>query len=290
MKLTRREMLKLAAVTLTTSAFSPNALWAEDSPAHPVSLISACDWNLTGRNQPSGFDLAKKIGLDGVQVSFEVIEGTPFDLRKTENQQLYLQKSAETGVKISSFALGDGNGHPLWKLEDGEKRLSDALDCMAAMGFHGCILVPFFGPAYLDTDDKFAVTIQRLKNLAPKAKDLGVVMAIETPLKAEGNLRVIEGVNDTQAVQVYYDPGNMKNYHKMDADAVRQDLLKLKGLIAEAHAKDTGLLGKGLDYGKILAAYREIGYFGWQTLEGAVDKKLGLEESYRQNAAYLRTL
>ena len=60
---------------------------------------------------------------------------------------------------------------------------------------------------------------------------------------------------------------------------------------AELCAVDGGILGKGrIDYAKVLNAYREIGFFGTQVIEGSIDSKLGYEESIRQDAAYMRSI
>ena len=288
MNWTRREMLKMTAVGALAGAWGTR-LMAEE--AVPVPLVGACDWNLAGTNHPGCFAMAKEIGLDGSQVSFMMTEEAAYDLRKPEVQKLFLRNAEETGMKIASFAIGNGNDCPFWQLDDAVQRMSDCLRSMVAMGCAGkCVLLPFFGKASMDTDDKVVETIKRLKRVAPCAKDLGVTIALELPQHSAMYLRIIQEV-DSPAVRAYYDPGNMVSLFNGNTDAICEDILKLTGLIAEAHAKDTGLLGKGvIDYAKIMVAYRKAGYTGWQVLEGSVDAKLGHKESYRRNAEYLRKL
>ena len=231
---------------------------------------------------------AKKEGLDVVQLAFPFRPGGENDFRDPDVCARYREKSLETGVEICSLAMGEFNGHPFWKEDDAESLVSECIAAMTRLGVKN-VLFGFFGEATLDSDDKMNETIRRLKNLAPKAADAQVTLAVESTLDAEGHLRILEGV-DSPAVKVYYDPGNM--IHRFpDTDAIVADILKLTDRIAEVHAKDAGLLGKGkIDYGKILAAYRKANYFGPQVLEGSTDPDLGPSESRRRNAEYLKSL
>src|SRR5258706_16349228 len=65
---TRRHVLAAAAGALIAGPMS-NLLRAED--AKSPFKIGACDWSLGKRQQFEALDLARKIGLDGVQVSFD---------------------------------------------------------------------------------------------------------------------------------------------------------------------------------------------------------------------------
>ncbi|MDO4575876.1 MAG: sugar phosphate isomerase/epimerase family protein [Planctomycetia bacterium] len=286
MILNRRAFLKTTAAGLAAGTLVSPSIFAEEKKGWK---ISSCDWSLGKKHHPGVFDVAKEIGLEGVQVSFPADCKPEYNLYDPKTQELYLQRSEETGVAISSFALGGGNAHPFWLEDDGEQLVRDAALAMDKMNVGRVILIPFFGRAQIKSDAIYEEVIRRFRNVAPVAADAGVILAIESTLSAEGHLRIIEAVKSS-ALQVYYDPGNMKDYQKMDTDAVCADIRKLDGWIAEAHAKDgNNLLGEGpLDYTRILATYREVGYTTWQVLEGSVKKDFGLVKSYRQNAAFLR--
>ena len=73
--------------------------------------IGACEWNL-GRADPSSFDVAKKIGLDGVQVNMGNL-ANDMHLRKPAVQQAYLAAAKRTGLEIGSLAIGEMNRVPL---------------------------------------------------------------------------------------------------------------------------------------------------------------------------------
>lgn len=279
---TRREILRGMAAGAAVSAFPiSSALNAsEKNFVYPVGA-----W----MGGIGCFEKARSLGLDQVQISFPLRPGGGNDLRKPEIRDAFLNQSSETGVKITSLAMGEFNSHPFWEIPDAVERVSECIETMARMRVK-YVLISYFGKGALNTDEKFEETIRRYRELAPKAEAAGVVLAIESPLKADGHLRILEGVN-SPAVRVYYDPGNMIHVLGGSTEKVCEDILALKGLIVEAHAKDSTVLGKGkIDYAKIFQAYREAGFFGSQVIEGSIDKDLGYDESIRQNAAFIRSL
>ena len=277
--ISRRAMLQGSAAglaALACGALTGSALAEEKRHVYKIGTWS------------SNFEQAQKLGLDALQVSFSLRPRDNGDLRNPDVQKEYLERSEKTGVAITSFAMGEFNGNPLWQIDDAEEQVTSCINAMAAMNVKQ-VLISFFGKADLNTDEKYAETIKRFKALAPKAEDKGVILAVEAPLNAEQHLRIIDGVN-SPAVQIYYDPGNMIRLFGT-TEGICEDIRKLKGHIVEAHCKDRGILGKGrIDYAQVLAAYREIGFFGTQVIEGSIDGKLGYEESIRQDAAYMRSI
>ena len=73
--------------------------------------IGACDWSIGKNADPGCFAVAKKIGLDGVQVSLGTA-ANDMHLRKPEMQKKYLAESKKHGVEIASLAIGELNKFP----------------------------------------------------------------------------------------------------------------------------------------------------------------------------------
>ena len=72
---------------------------------HKKYNIGACDWSLGQNSKLAAFDVAKSIGLDGIQVNL----GTRQDgmhLRNKNTQIKFRDKAKETGIAISSMAIG----------------------------------------------------------------------------------------------------------------------------------------------------------------------------------------
>ena len=245
--------------------------------------LGVCDWTIGKSGDPAALGLAGRLGLDGVQVSL-VSAGESLALLQLDARRAYLEAAERTGVAIASFAIGELNDVPLKSNPRAEKWLSQAIEIAQAMNVR-IILVPFFGKGDLRQDPAGTdAAISALKKLAPKARQAGVVLALENWLSAEENLRILDRIG-SPAVRIYYDVGNSQ-----DAGYPFLDEIRLLGeRIVEIHAKDTkDLYGKGsMDFPAVRGAMADIGYRGWLVLEG-IKMPLGVEKSVRYDADYLK--
>jgi hypothetical protein len=72
-----------------------------------VFKFGGCEWML-GKCEPASLDLAKRIGLDGIQLGMGTgADGV--DLRKSEVRQAYLDAVKRTGLAISSASAAGGS-------------------------------------------------------------------------------------------------------------------------------------------------------------------------------------
>jgi len=246
--------------------------------------VGVCDWNLGKTADPGCFEVAKQIGLDGVQVSL----GTgkePLLLTKPDVQQKFLEESKKQGVRIASLAIGELNSVPYKSDPRAEQWVSDSIDVCRALGVR-VVLLAFFSKGDL-VDDKAGVdaVVEKLKKVAPKAEKARVQLGFESWLNAEQHMDILNRVG-SPALKVYYDVGNM---HLRGYD-IYKEIRFLGKNICEFHAKDYEFLfGQGkVDFPKVRAAMDDIGYRGWIQIEGATP--LGLVESYKKNAEYLRSV
>ncbi len=255
-------------------------------PANTFSNFSfgACDWSIGQRASPKAFETAKAIGLDGVQVSL----GTTKDnmhLRQAAIQELYIQSSQSTGVKIASLAIGELNEVPYKSEPQTQEWVHDSIDVANVLGCQ-VVLLAFFGKGDLRDDPKGKKeVIRRLKEVAPKAEKQDVYLAIESWLSAEEHLDIIEKVGSSH-VKVYYDVANSTT---MGYDIFKEMRLLGTDHICEVHAKENGqLLGNGeVDFDKVRKVLNEIGYKDWIILEGAIPKGMEMKEAYQQNLNFL---
>jgi sugar phosphate isomerase/epimerase len=247
--------------------------------------LGVCDWTIGKRTDPAALVLAKKIGLDGVQVDFGRGEDS-LPLFDAGLQKRYLEEVKAQKVRIASLAMGVLNDVPYKSDPRAERWVDNAIDVAHDMK-QEIILVAFFGKGDLKDDTKGTdATVARLKGVAPKAEKAGVTLAIESWLSAAEHLAIIDRVG-SPAVKIYYDVGNS---HKAGYD-IYQEIHALGKHICQFHAKDyDDLYGKGsIDFPRVREAMDEIGYRGWLVMEGT-KMPLGVEESCRYDAEYLRTL
>ena len=285
--ITRRQMMVGVAqaaggMALVSSCASSGG--RRSAKASPAGFeIGACDWTIGKRTDPASLEVAKRIGLDGVQVDIGRGEDD-LPLFDPELQREYIEARQTHRIEIASLALGVLNNIPYKSDPRAERWVEKSIDVCKAFGV-SVVLVAFFGNGDLRDDDRGTdVVVDRFKKVAPKAEDAGVTLAIESWLSAEKHMEIIERVG-SPAVRVYYD---VANSNKAGYD-IYAEIRRLGKLICEFHAKDyDDLYGKGsIDFERVRAAMDDIGYRGWLVMEGT-KMPLGVEESCRYDAEYLR--
>jgi sugar phosphate isomerase/epimerase len=282
--LTRRQML---ARTAQTTAFVSWAAACEPLLAAPRSRwfkIGACEWCL-GKRDPSCFEVAKEIGLDGVQVDLGTV-ANEMHLKKHDVQKAYLDAAKKSGLEVASLAISEMNRVPLTVDPQAEHFLADSIDVCKALGVK-VVLAAFFGRGELDMKDAKAIdhVVEAIQRVAKRAEELGVVIGLENYLSAEDNMDIIQRIG-SPAVKVYYDVGNSTDKGRN----VCREIRMLGPLICEFHAKDSRfMLGQGrIDFAKVRHAIDDIGYSGWIQIEAAHPH--GLVEDYTADYKYLRTV
>jgi L-ribulose-5-phosphate 3-epimerase len=246
--------------------------------------VGACDWSIGKMGDPGAFEVAKQIGLDGVQVSLGTAANN-MRLRQPEVQQAYKDAVLKTGLEVASLAIGELNEVPYKSDPRTVDWVRDSIDACRALGAR-VVLLAFFGKGDL-RDDPAGVdeVVKRLTAVAPRAEQMGVSLAIESWLSAEKHMEIIDRVG-SKAVRVYYDVCN-SNDRGYD---IYKEIPKLGKLICEVHAKENGaLLGKGkVNFQKVRSVLEAIDYSGWIQIEGAVPPGGQMLEAYQANCKFLR--
>lgn len=278
--LSRREFLQSSLVPLLVAPH-----WNEFKKKG--FKIGACDWSLGKSADPDALRVAKQIGLSGVMVNMGSVSDD-LHLRKKEIQDQYLSVSSETGIAISSLALGVLNDVPYKSDPRTEQWVSDSID-VAARFKVPVILMAFFSKNDLRNDEAgIKETITRLKRVAPKAEKAGVILGLETYLDAAGHQRIIDGVGSPN-IKVYYD---FRNTADAGHDPIAEFRKLGKDMVCELHMKENQyLLSQGsLDWKGISSMIDEIGYRGdsWMQIEWSLPDGADLISSYIQNRDFLR--
>lgn len=269
---------RAAATICFASSLAP--LFAVSEKRH--FKIGACEWSLR-KADPSCLEIAKQIGLDGVQVGMGNV-GNKMHLRRADVQKNYLEAAKKNGVEISGLAITELNRVGLKSEPRAAIWLNDSVDVARALGVK-VILVAQFDRGELKGDKEGVDrTVDVLEEVAPRAENAGVILGLENYLSAEENLDILQRVG-SPAVQVYYDVGNStKQGYDID-----QEIRLLGKHICEFHFKDAhSYLGQGrIDFAKVREAIEEIGFGGWIQIEAAAPKDL--ISDYRAQLAFLRT-
>lgn len=168
--------------------------------------IGACDWSIGPAGDVNAFTKAKRIGLDGVQVSLNTATDHEH-LRRPEVQRTHIEAAKQAGVRFGGLAIGLLNEIPYKSDPRTEQWVHDSVDVAKALGVKN-VLLAFFSKNDLRNDKKGTqVVIDRLKAVAPRAEQAGVVLGIESWLSAPEHMAIINAVG-SPAVKVYYDVCN----------------------------------------------------------------------------------
>lgn len=281
MNISRRGLLAAGGALLFSSAVS--RLGAAENKRR--FRIGACDWSIGQHQQLKALEVAKDLGIDGVQVSFDDA-GARYDLRKDEVRKEYAEASQKLGVEICALAMGVMNNVPFATDDRAEKWLTECVRVMEAMG-QKIVLLAFFSKGDVrGKPDLQARVIERLKRVAPVAEKAGVVLGFESWLSADDHIRILDAVG-SPALKVYYDVANSEG---SGYDIYREIRQLGKDRICRIHAKENGfLLGQGkVNFPKVREALDDIGWSGWLVIEGATVSGKTLAECYIANQKYLR--
>jgi len=249
--------------------------------------IGVCDWTIGKRSDPEAFAVAKRIGLDGVQVDFGgSAQSEDLPLFDGPLQKRYAAVVGEQGLRIASLAMGVLNEVAYKSDPRAERWVEKAIDVAAAMRAR-MILLAFFGNGDLKGDKAGTdAVVEKLKKVAAKAEQARVTLGVESWLSADEHLDILRRVG-SPAVRVYYD---VANSHKMGYD-IYKEIRQLGRNICQFHAKDyKDLYGKGdIEFPAVRKAMDDIEYRGWFVMEGT-KMPLGVEESCKYDVEYLRTV
>ncbi len=286
MEMTRRRFLVSAACGVAGAACFRTRFASAD--AKNKIRISACDWSM-GVGGPEGLELAKKVGLEGI----EITPGGPEDKLRIADaayRKEYKAAMEKTGIVVSSIAMGLLNGSPLASDPRGPAWLEQTIDAAKDLGA-GVILIAFFGKGDLRDGEKLKqkdidTVVGRIKDAASKAKQAGVILGIENTLSAKDNLAILERIKE-DSVRVYYDIGNSTGN---DYD-VPAEIRMLGDRICQIHFKDGGhYLGEGdVKMEPVAEAIAAINYKGWVVLETAMPSKDATAD-FKRNADFSRKL
>ena len=284
-KITRRQALKSSIGLLGLGYLGAHEAFAIDKSGR--FKIGACDWSIGQRAKVKAIKTGKKIGLDGVQVSLGTLEDD-MHLRQEKIQRKYKDACKKYDMTIGGIAIGEMNNVPYKSDPRAEQWVSDSIDVAKKMDCK-VVLLAFFNKGDLKNDAKGTQeTIRKLKKVAPKAEDNGIILGIESWLNAEEHMEILNAV-DSPNVKVYYD---VANSHKMDYNIYDEIRQLGKENICEFHAKENGyLLGQGrVDFQEVRKAIDEIQYEGWIQIEGAVPENAEMFDSYVLNNSYIRSV
>jgi L-ribulose-5-phosphate 3-epimerase len=278
------------------------------SGAAGAAGVGITDWNLGDPANPSYIPLAAKVGLEAIQVSV----GTAPDnmpLREPGVRSRYLELGKKHNIVFCSVAAGSIlNQIPLATEPQSAIYVVDALEAARSLGSAN-ILTAFFGRGdllernhegnYINTSTgRFSEyrwkekdverVIAVIKQIVPRAEDLGLIIGLENTLTARQNLQIIDEIGSPM-VQIYYDVGNSwGNGYNVPGEIREIGSHRM----CEVHIKNRGSNLLDDDQGEVnmeecARALKDTGFDKWLVLETS-GRPGRFEEDTRANMEYVR--
>ncbi|MBS1787920.1 MAG: sugar phosphate isomerase/epimerase [Acidobacteria bacterium] len=291
MNQTRRTFLQSGAAALALSRAESLAAYAA---AKGVKFkLSAPDWSLQQECKLAAVGLSKQIGFPGVQISIghaprgETITQLP--LGSPALQKQYLDEAKRQGIAITSLCLEIMHVNGLKSDPLGEKWLAECIPIAKALGVK-VILVPFFGKWAIKQQAEQDRVADILRNVAPQAEKLGVILGLENTISARENVAIMER-SKSAAVKTYYDVGNSS---KEGFNVVEEIRWLGKSRICEVHLKETPwekYLGEGnvINFPAVIDALADIGFDQWAQLETSCPSK-NVAVDFKRNKQFIEDL
>ncbi|MFN7931468.1 MAG: sugar phosphate isomerase/epimerase family protein [Blastocatellia bacterium] len=292
MTYSRRTFLQTSAVGLAALPFTAN-LQAYAAGKNAKFKLSAPDWSLRKEAKLDAVALSQSIGFSGVQISIghgargETISKLP--LSDPALQKQYLDEAKRLNFKITSLCLEIMHVNGLKADPLGEKWLAESIPIAKAMGVQ-VILVPFFGKWAIKEKAEQERVADIMRNVAPQAEKLGVILGLEDTISARENVAIMER-SKSSAVSTYYDVGNSS---KEGYNVVEEIRWLGKSRICEVHLKETPwekYLGEGnvINFPAVIDALADIGFDKWAQLETSCPSN-NVAGDFARNLKYIQEL
>lgn len=306
----RRRFLKATAAVAATGWFSArarslagdgvNAAVPTNAPVAPLIpdyryKIGVCDWMILKRQKPGAFQLTKEIGADGVEVDMGSLGNREtFENHLTDPQvrQQFLDTARGLGLEICSLAMSGFYAQSFAGRPTVLRMAQDCIDTMMAMKVKVAFL-PLGVPCDLIQHPELRpAVVERLKAIAPKAEQAGVVIGIETALDAAGEVKLLEEIG-SPAIRSYF---NFANAVQNGRDLIAELRERGKGRICQMHCTDQDGVwlqdDPKIDMPKVKATLDDMGWSGWLVIERSRNARdpRNVKWNFGANTAYLKSI
>lgn len=281
----------ITLLILTAGLIVPESILAQQR-----YKIGVCDWMVLKRQKLGEFKLAKELGCDGIEMDMGGL-GTrnSFDnkMRQPEFVKLFNHTADSLGIEIGAVAMSGFYGQSFAKKESWRWLIQDCINTMKATGADVAFLpLGGCGNNWTDSLPLRQEIIWRLHEAGEMAKVQGKVIGIDTPLDAEGNIKLLEEIG-SDGIKIFY---KFQTAIENKRDIAKEIKTLGKDRICAIHASNTDGVwlrnDKAVKMKKIKKALDEIGWGGWLFVERSrdVNQVRNVKLNYGENVKYLKEI
>ena len=215
--MSRRRFLGGAGATVATGWLSPGTILRAEEAAESQQAIAeqrykigVCDWMILKRQKLGAFKWTKMIGADGVEVDMGSLgQRETFDnkLADPEVRKQFLDEARNLDLEICSLAMSGFYAQSFAERPTVPRMLQDCIDTMRLMNVKIAFLPLGVRGDLVKRPELRPAIVERLKAVAPKAEQAGVVIGLETALDAAGDVNLLEDIG-SRAIQIYFNFAN----------------------------------------------------------------------------------
>lgn len=258
--------------------------------------IGVCDWMVLKRQKLGEFKLAKELGCDGIEMDMGGLgKRNSFDnkMRDPEMVRTFKHHADSFGIKIGAIAMSGFYGQSFAKKESWRWLVQDCLNTMDKMGATVAFLpLGGCGNNWTDSTRLRQQITWRLHEIGEMAKSRGKVIGIDTPLDAEGNIKLLNEIR-SNGIKIFY---KFQTAIENKRNIAKEIKTLGKDRICAIHASNTdGALirnDKAIKMKDIKKALDGIGWSGWLFVERSrdVNDVRNVKKNYGENVKYLKEI
>lgn len=219
----------------------------------------------------------------------ETFENSLADAKVREQ---FLAAARDYGVEICSLAMSGFYAQSFAERPTVPRMLADCIDTMTALGVKVAFLpLGVRGDLVLRPELRPAI-LERLKAVAPRAEDAGVVIGVETALDTKAEAELLDEIG-SPAVRSYF---NFANALQAGRDLHAELRTLGKDRVCQIHCTDQDGVwlenNERLDMPAVKATLDELGWSGWLVIERSRDARDSgnVRQNFGANAAYLKRM
>ncbi len=257
--------------------------------------VGVCDWMVLKRQKLGEFKLAKELACDGIEMDMGGLGNREmFDnkMRDAKTAAFFKHTADSLGIRIGAIAMSGFYAQDLTMRNNYLDLMEDCFNTMKCMGNVKVAFLPLGGCGNNWTTDKTKrkEIVKRLHAIGEVAKTHGVVVGIDTPLDAAGNLKLLKEIK-SDGIAIFY---KWQTIIENGWDIVK-DMKKLGARnICAIHASNTDSLclrnDPAINLPLIKQTLDEMDWRGWLFVERSRDVKMvhNVKMNYGNNVMYLK--
>lgn len=281
---------------ITLLIIAAGSIVSEPLAAQQRYKIGVCDWMVLKRQKLGEFKLAKELGCDGIEMDMGGLGSrTSFDnkMRDAESVRVFTHMADSFGIEVGAVAMSGFYGQSFARKDSWRWLIQDCLNTMDVFGAKVAFLpLGGCGNNWPDSTGLRRQLVWRLREIGEMAKARGKVIGIDTPLDAEGNIKLLNEIG-SDGIKIFY---KFQTAIENGQNIAKEIKLLGKDRICAIHASNTD--GKWLRHDKsvnmkrIKKALDAIGWSGWLFVERSrdVNQVRNVKLNYGENVKYLKEI